>query len=176
VVHYRRNFAAGGTFFFTVNLRNRQCDWSVRHIDLLRLAIRGTRRTMPFTINAMVILPEHLHAIFRLPPGDADYAQRWRSIKSRFSRALAHAGAPVRKNDKGEYNVWQRRYWEHTVRYERDLAHHVDYIHFNPVKHVYAKRVSDWPHSSFHRYVLAGKLLGDWAGEMGDGQTSGYGE
>jgi putative transposase len=82
----------------------------------------------------------------------------------------------VRKNDKGEYNVWQRRYWEHTVRDEYDLAHHVDYIHFNPVKHGYAKRLSDWPHSSFHRYVLAGKLPGDWAVKMGDGQTGGYGE
>src|SRR5262249_39941628 len=114
-------------------------------------------------IEAVVVLPDHLHCIWTLPPDDKDYSHRWRLIKSRFSRALSAAGAPVRKNARGEYNVWQRRFWEHTVRDEQDFNAHVDYIHYNPVKHGLVTRVADWPHSSFHRFVRVGWLDADWA-------------
>src|SRR5258708_3138750 len=121
MVFYRRNFIPGGTYFFTVALTDRKRDWLVRHINLLRLAFRRAKRERPFTIDAIVVLPEHLHCVWTLPPGDADYSHRWRLIKARFSRELSAAGAPVQKNAKGEYNLWQRRFWEHTVRDEADL-------------------------------------------------------
>jgi len=100
-----------------------------------------------------------------LPPGDVDYAHRWRLIKARFSSALADAGKPFIRNARGEYNVWQRRFWEHTVRDEKDLQAHTDYIHYNPVKHSLVTRVCDWPYSSFHRFVRLGWLSPDWAGD-----------
>jgi putative transposase len=165
MVFYRRNFIAGGTYFFTTTLADRKCDWLVKHVDLLRAAFRDARRERPFAIEAVVVLPDHLHCIWTLPPGDADYSHRWRLIKSHFSRALSVRAAPVRKNAKGEYNVWQRRFWEHTVRDERDFQAHVDYIHYNPVKHVLVARVGDWPYSSFHRFVRMGWLDADWAGD-----------
>jgi putative transposase len=94
-----------------------------------------------------------------------NYAHRWRLIKGRFARSLAETGAPVRQNNKGEYDVWQRRFWEHTVRDERDLQAHVDYIHYNPVKHGIVETVRDWPYSSFHRFVRLGWISADWAGD-----------
>ncbi len=176
MVQYRRNFVPGGTYFFTVTLHDRRRDWLTAHIGMLRNAVRQTRHKWPFAIDAMVVLPEHLHAIFRLPSGDADYAQRWRSIKSCFSRSLACAGVPVHQRDDGEYDIWQPRYWEHTIRDDQDLAHHVAYIHYNPVKHGYAAAVVDWPHSSFHRYVRMGWLSRDWADGNADEASHGYGE
>ena len=160
---YRRNFIPGGTYFFTVALTDRKRDWLVRHINLLRLAFRRAKRERPFTIDAIVVLPEHLHCVWTLPPGDADYSHRWRLIKARFSKDPLLAGAPIHQSAKGEYNVWQRRFWEHTVRDEADLLAHVDYIHYNPVKHGLVTRVSDWPYSSFHRFVRMVWLSADWA-------------
>ena len=176
MVLYRRNPVPGGTYFFTVTLCNRNNDWLVTHVDLLRDALRQTQRIQPFDIDAMVILPDHLHAVWTLPPDDADFAQRWRAIKSRFSRALVKSGAPVRQSTDGAYDIWQPRYWEHTIRDERDLAHHVDYIHYNPVKHGHVMRVADWPHSSFHHYVRTGRLPPDWGGGQVDEAPQGYGE
>jgi putative transposase len=176
MVLYRRNPVPGGTYFFTVALRDRKNDWLVAHADLLRDALRRTQRMQPFDIDAMVILPDHLHAVWTLPPDDADFAQRWRAIKSRFSRALAKSGMPVRQSAGGAYDVWQPRYWEHTIRDERDFAHHVDYIHYNPVKHGHVARVIDWPHSSFHRYVRTGRLPPDWGGGQMDEVQQEYGE
>ncbi len=129
----------------------------------------------PFTIDAIVILPEHLHAVWTLPAGDNDFALRWRLIKTTFSRNLPHVERrSASRVAKGERGIWQRRYWEHLIRDEEDFARHVDYIHFNPVKHHRVKNVSDWPHSSFHRYVQDGILPMDWAGglaeEMGCGE------
>lgn len=176
MVQYRRNFIAGGTYFFTVTLSGRRKDWLVAHIDLLRNAVHETKRDQPFHIDAMVVLPEHLHAVFTLPIDDADFAQRWRSIKSRFSRAIAVAGAPVTRNKNGAYDIWQPRYWEHTIRDDRDLEHHVAYIHYNPVKHGYVTAVAAWPHSSFHRYVRMGLLPEDWGGDRSKELQHGYGE
>ena len=112
----------------------------------------------------MVVLPDHLHAIWTLPAGDADYSGRWRAIKAGFTRGLVTSGLPLVRSDKGEYDLWQRRFWEHTVRDESDLAGHVEYIHFNPVKHGLVKQVRDWPWSSFHQYVRRGWLAEDWGG------------
>jgi REP-associated tyrosine transposase len=119
--------------------------------------------------------PNHLHAILTLPQGDADFAGRWRRIKGYFSTRLLVAGIAIRRHANGELALWQRRYWEHTIRDDADFARHVDYIHYNPVKHRLAARVCDWPYSSFHRYVRRGILPQDWAGDMDEG-GSGYGE
>ena len=162
MVQYRRNWVPGGCYFFTVSLRNRQSTMLVDHVDALRAAFRHVRHQRPFVIDAMVVLPDHLHAIWTLPPNDADFAGRWQAIKSRFSRTLVKGGVTMTRNAKGEYDLWQRRYWEHTIRDEVDLTRHVDYIHFNPVKHGYVASATEWPFSSFHRYVKAGVLTADW--------------
>ena len=163
MVHYRRSRAQGGTFFFTVTLRERRTDTLVEHVDLLRNAVRQERARRPFSIDAMAILPDHLHAVWTLPAGDADYSARWRAIKAGFVRSLRAAGVELTANAKGEYGVWQRRFWEHQIRDEGDLARHVDYVHINPVKHGLVERAGEWPWSTFHRYVRMGKLPPDWA-------------
>ena len=146
------------------------------HISALRSAFRETRASHPFTTDAIVVLPDHLHAIWTLPDGDGDFALRWRLIKSAFSRALPRGERVSRsREEKGERGIWQRRYWEHTLRDEADFARYVDYIHFNPIKHSLVQRVRDWPHSSFHRYVERGLLPEDWAGDVSD-DTGRYGE
>jgi len=109
-----------------------------------------------------------LHAVLTLPPNDADYSGRWRLIKTLFSTAVLAAGGPVKRHANHELALWQRRFWEHTIRNDHDLTRHVDYIHFNPVKHGLVSRVRDWPHSSFHRYVRDGLLPNDWAGDADD--------
>lgn len=164
---YRRNSVPGGSYFFTVNLENRRLRFLTEHIDLLRDAFRYVQDRHPFTVEAIVVLPDHLHAIWTLPQADADFATRWRLIKSAFSRRLP-VGEWISdsRSGKGERGIWQRRYWEHTLRDEADVARHVDYIHFNPVKHGHVTRVTDWPYSSFHRMVRLGIYPEDWAGEV----------
>ena len=133
---YRRNFVQGGSFFFTVNLADRRQRLLVDHVDLLRRAFFETRRQHQFVIEAIVVLPDHLHAIWTLPVGDGDFALRWRLIKAAFSRRLpATEAVSASRLEKGERGIWQRRYWEHTLRDENDYSRHIDYIHFNPVKH-----------------------------------------
>jgi putative transposase len=165
MTNYRRNFVPGGTFFFTVNMAERRLRLLTEHIDLLRAAFRATRLRHPFTIDAIVVLPDHLHAIWTLPEDDADFATRWRLLKSPFSRALP-GGERISNSRlrKGERGIWQRRYWEHTIRDEMDRTRHIDYIHINPVKHGHVTRVRDWPYSSFHRMVRLGTYPEDWAG------------
>jgi putative transposase len=175
MVRYRRNFVAGGTFFFTVVLADRRSKILVEHIAGLRDAFRVTRSERSFSIDAIVILPDHLHVVMTLPSGDADFTGRWRRLKGLFPRHVVAAGIPVGRNARGEHSLWQRRFWEHTVRNEEDFARHVDYIHFNPVKHGHVSRVADWPYSSFHHYVRQGTLPADWAGETGQG-TGRFGE
>jgi putative transposase len=176
VTNYRRNFICGGSFFFTANLAERRLRLLVDYIDLLRQAFRHVRRRHPFDIEAIVVLPDHLHAIWTLPEGDADFALRWRLIKSTFSRGLpADERRSASRAKKGERGIWQRRYWEHTLRDEEDFARHADYIHFNPVKHGHVGRVRDWPYSSFHRMVRFGVYPLDWAGDAAD-NPSGFGE
>ncbi len=175
MVHYRRNLVPGGTFFFTVALANRRSSVLVENVDSLRQAFRVTRDERPFEIDAIVILPEHLHAIMTLPPTDFDYSGRWRRVKSLFTRAMLNSGASITRDSRGEYQLWQRRFWEHTIRDDGDFERHVDYIHFNPVKHNLVPRVADWPHSSFHRYVRQRMLPADWAGAVRD-PSDGFGE
>ena len=164
MVGYRRNFVLGGTYFFTVTLADRRSKALVDHIGALRGAFRAARCERPFAIEAVVILPDHLHAIFSLPSNDADFPGRWRRIKGHFSSALIDAGIGLKRRPNGDLALWQNRFWEHTIRDENDFTRHVDYIHFNPIKHGLVQSVRDWPHSSFHRYVREGLLPDDWAG------------
>jgi putative transposase len=169
MVNYRRNLVPGGTYFFTVTLRDRSSRLLTEHIGSLRGAIRDVKRKHPFRIDAVVILPEHLHTIWTLPEGDANYPGRWRAIKSAFTHAVVKSGVAVKRDEKGEYELWQRRYWEHTIADYEDFRRHVDYIHFNPVKHGWVRQVADWPYSSFHRYLRHGMLPPDWAGCINEG-------
>jgi len=166
MVYYRRNFVSGASYFFTVNLADRKSSLLIDHIGELRAALRYVRQRHPFALDAIAVLPDHLHAIWTLPNGDPDFPVRWRLIKSAFSRALP-AGEKVSRSRaaKGERGIWQRRYWEHTLRDEQDFERHVDYIHFNPVKHGLVQRVKDWPHSSFTKMVHDGAYPEDWAGD-----------
>jgi putative transposase len=162
-------------FFFTVTLADRRSKVLVERIDLLRNALRAARRERPFAIDAIVILPDHLHAILTLPLEDSDFSGRWRRVKGHFSSALIDASMDLKRRPNGDLALWQRRFWEHTIRDEEDFARHVDYIHFNPVKHALVQRVRDWPYSSFHRYVRDGILPDDWAGDAGQSGGS-FGE
>jgi putative transposase len=172
--NYRRAWHAGGTYFFTVNLLQRRGnDLLTRRVDLLREVVRAVRLRHPFQIHGWVVLPEHLHCVMELPPEDMDYAMRWRLIKIGFSRALPKVErlSAVRAA-RGERGIWQRRYWEHLIRDDADMQAHMDYVHFNPVKHGLVRCVADWPHSTFHRLVKAGVYPPDWAG--GGGGALGY--
>ena len=136
---------------------------------MLRSAFRYARDRDPFTIEAIVVLPDHLHCIWTLPEADSDFATRWRLIKSAFSRGLPrNERISQSRLHRGERGIWQRRYWEHTLRDQDDFANHVDYVHINPVKHGHVTRVADWPFSSFHRMVRLGIYPEDWAGSVAD--------
>jgi putative transposase len=165
LVRYRRNFVQGGAFFFTVTLNDRRSSVLVDHVALLRTAFRKTRGEQPFTLDAVVILPDHLHAIMTLPPGDSDFSGRWRRIKGTFTRSVVAAGVPVSRDRRGEHALWQKRFWEHTIRDDSDFERCADYIHFNPVKHGLVSSPVEWPFSSLHQYARAGVLPRDWGGE-----------
>jgi putative transposase len=162
MVLYRRNRVEGGCYFFTVTLHDRSSRLLVEHIAELRDVFRQVKARMPFQINAIVVLPDHIHAIFTLPAGDDNYSSRWRLIKSRYTRALLKKGVAIAANDAGEYNLWQRRFWEHTIRDNEDLNNHINYIHYNPVKHGLVEQVADWPYSSFHYFSRNGISPFDW--------------
>jgi putative transposase len=165
---YRRNRVPGGTYVFTVNLRDRASRLLVDDIDLLRSAIRSVRSRRPFHIDGWVVLPNHTHGIWTLPPGDVDFPGRWYAIKSAFSKSIPvtqrRSSTMLRRGERG---IWQHRYWEHTIRDDADYANHMDYIHFNPVKHGFVARPSDWPFSTFRRAVGLGLYPADWAGNDG---------
>ena len=164
---YIRARIQGSIFFFTVVLADRRSNLLIDEIDRFRNSYRVVQQGFPFETIAICVLPDHLHAIWAMPEGDADFSKRWSLIKSGFSRGLhpshSRSASKISKREKG---IWQRRYWEHTIRDDADYERHVDYIHFNPVKHGYVTRVADWPHSSFHRYVERGLLAADWGGDM----------
>ncbi len=141
----------------------------IKHIDDLREAFRLVRAEQPFEIDAIVILPDHLHALWTLPRSDADYATRWKKIKTAFSKRVPrYEQRSPSQAAKGERGIWQRRYWEHTIRDDDDFRAHCDYIHFNPVKHGYARAASEWPHSTFRQFVERGVYLMDWGGAEND--------
>jgi len=167
---YRRSFIPGGTYFFTVTLADRSSQLLVEQIERLRTVYGNVHQKYPFETVAICVLPEHLHAIWSMPPDDADFSRRWNLIKANFSRGLpaapARSASKLRQREKG---IWQRRFWEHQIRDEADLQRHVDYVHFNPVKHGLVKQVVDWEFSSFHQWVARGMVSSDWAGEISDG-------
>jgi putative transposase len=147
---YRRHFQPGGTYFFTLNLKNRRSDLLTRRIGFLRESWRDVRVNQPFTTIAAAVLPDHLHMVIALPPDDQRFPDRIRLLKSGFTRRLPNCEKSTGR--KGERGVWQSRYWEHMIRDERDLQVHVDYVHNNPVKHGYVADVAAWPYSTWHRY------------------------
>lgn len=165
---YRRAWHPEGTYFFTVNcLERKNNDLLVRHIEDLKQGIAKVKRTHPFIIHGWVVLPDHMHCVIELPQGDNDFAIRWRLIKLLFSRGIVdteyRSATRKRRRERG---IWQRRYWEHLIRDERDYQAHMDYVHFNPVKHGLVKRVKDWPYSTFHRLVEQGIYVEDWGGGL----------
>jgi putative transposase len=165
--NYRRALVPGGWWFFTANLLDRRSRLLTERIDELRDAIRLTRRRHPFHIDAFVVLPDHIHAVWTLPSGDTDFPLRWRLIKAGFAKSLPRTEwlEPARRT-RGERGIWQRRFWEHLIRDEEDYGRHVEYCYINPMKHGLVTRVQDWPFSSFHRDVGAGLFPGDWAGDI----------
>jgi putative transposase len=176
---YIRSKTDGATFFFTLALQDRGARYLVDHVADLRACMAQVKARHPFTVDAIVVLPEHLHAIWTLPNGDSDFGQRWMLVKQGFTRKLQASGAlegtaSGSRGRKGERSLWQRRFWEHQLRDEDDLNRHIDYIHFNPVKHGWVLRARDWPYSSLHRYTREGKLPLDWGisaaipGQFGD--------
>ncbi len=166
---YRRWRIEGGTYFFTVvTYQRRRFLVTPQARNLLRQAIEAVRANHPFEIVAWVLLPDHLHTVWSLPEGDADYSLRWRQIKSLFTRSylltdpVLAINRPSRQQH-GERNVWQSRFFEHTCRDEDDVKRCVDYVHINPVKHGLVERLIDWPWSSFHRYVKLGEYAPAWS-------------
>ena len=166
-MQYRRALTPGGTFFFTlVTQQRRPVFASAEAVETLRGAFRAVRASRPFEIDAMVVMPDHLHCLWTLPPGDADFPTRWRLIKTWFTK---HRGL-----DGATEAVWQPRYWEHQIRDEADFARHADYIHYNPVKHGLAESPMAWPYSSFRRHVQAGAYPANWGENAIDFKSIGH--
>ena len=165
-MHYRRAFAPGGTLFFTVVTEGRRPILaSTEAVAVLRQAFKTVRQTPPFTVDAIVVLPDHVHCIWTLPVDDADFSTRWRLIKTWFTKHCPRALLAVpnaARRVKQQQALWQQRYWEHLLRDENDFARHVDYIHYNPVKHGLVSAANAWPYSSFHQHVAAGVYPSDW--------------
>jgi putative transposase len=173
---YRRLYKPGGTFFFTLVTENRApilVEPTARR--LLREAFAECRRLQPFDILAIVLLPDHLHTIWRLPDDDDDFSTRWARIKAHFTHALLPAGGAEQRRSVSQRRhrnrgVWQRRFWEHAIRDQDDLNAHFNYIHYNPIKHGLAKCAHEWPYSSFHRFVRDSAYPPHWQCHC-DGRT-----
>lgn len=204
--NYRRARVPGGTFFFTVVSWRRRpilCHPAIR--ASLRDAITATREIHPFTIDAWVLLPDHLHCVWTLPEGDADFSMRWSKIKRFVTQRVEgsvigahsapygfdHVGCTsctipgshgtsddqVLRSRRREGRIWQRRFWEHQVRDQTDMLRCLDYLHWNPVKHGHVTAVVDWPYSSFHRYIRLGCYPTGWGGPGDDAADDrGFGE
>ncbi len=169
--NYRRLKIAGGTYFFTQTTYHQHHTWLCSEVarTALRNAINHVRERYPFTIDALVLLPNHIHCLWTLPPNDDDYATRWRLLKTYVTKECANQlnlsePLTISRQKRGEQNLWQRRFWEHLIRDDHDFTKHFDYIHWNPVKHGYVQQIRDWPYSTFHRYVKMGFYTIDWCG------------
>ena len=159
---YQRYYCPGGQYFFTVVTYQRQPLFEKpMHIELLKQSMRKVQRQYPFKIDALVILPFHLHCLWKIPHHDSDFSSRWRLIKHYFSREM-----DVFRNHRDEKLVWQRRFWEHLIRDEQDWRNHMDYIHYNPVKHRHAKSPHEWPYSSFQKWVKRGLYDLNWGASI----------
>jgi putative transposase len=171
---YRRYYVPGGTIFFTVVTHERRDLFSQALArDCLRYAIETIRSKRPFDMPAFVLLPDHLHCLWTLPPGDSAYSVRWRRIKEEFTKKYMQAGGSegrrsASRRRRKERGIWQQRFWEHTIEDEHDFERHFDYIRYNPVKHGCVDRPCDWPYSSFHRWVDRGVYPIEW-GRLSDG-------
>ena len=167
--NYRRDQSPGGTWFFTVVAFERRpifCRQTFR--ASLKQSIQRTQKSHPFEINAWILLPDHLHCIWTLPADDANFSTRWKLIKQYVSQGCRgyfqrQTKLSAAKKKRRERSIWQRRFWEHSLQSEKDLANHLDYIHYNPVKHGYCHSPSQWPYSSFHKYLANGAYTNDWA-------------
>jgi putative transposase len=166
VSEYRRNYQNNGTYFFTVNLADRKAKHLIDHFQSLRQSILKVKAERPFNINAWVVLPDHMHFLWTMPEGEADYSMRWKAIKTRFSLANRSLKRPI----------WQHRFWEHTIRSQADFNAHMNYIHINPVKHGYVSSVKDWPFSSFQYWVRQDVYSIDWAGNKAEPEDGFFGE
>lgn len=162
MANYRRPKVTGATVFFTVALAERGSDLLTREIERLRFAVRATLAERPCTIDAIVVLPDHLHAVLSFPAGDAAYPTRWRLIKTRFSRCFPPQGLRPSHVARAERGIWQRRYWEHHVRDRSDYETHMQYCWSDPVRHGLVDHPSDWPYSTFHRDARSGRVPQDW--------------
>ena len=159
MTEYRRTWHPGATWFFTVNLAERRGNrLLVERIDVLRTAFRNVRARHPFHIEAIVVLPDHLHCVWTLGPGDTDFSTRWSLIKGHFRAIEKVERISQSRAKRGERGLWQRRFWEHLIRDQADFNRHADYVHWNPVRHGWVTRVSDWPHSSFHAFRREGSI------------------
>ena len=163
-MRYRRNYVSGGTYFFTIALADRSSNLLTKHISNLRQAINYVKTRHTFNLDAFVILPEHLHILITLPEDDQRYSTRIRLMKSHFSRSIPNSELVTQSREKkSERGIWQRRFWEHTIRNEKDFADHIHYIHYNPVKHKHVLNPADWQYSSIHHYIKKGILNKDWS-------------
>ena len=164
-MQYRRHYRKGATYFFTINLADRSSDLLIKEVETLRRAFQTVKHKHPFHIDAIVILPDHLHMLCTMPNNDADFSKRIKLIKYYFSYHIAKtefvSNSRLKKSERG---IWQRRFWEHCIRDEADYQAHIDCIHMNPIKHGYVKQVKDWQYSSFHRFVADGLLSINWGG------------
>ena len=170
--NYRRSHIPGGCNFFTVVAYHRlPILTGVESRTILRQAFIDVRERYPFTLDAICLLPEHIHCIWTLPEQDSNYSLRWKEIKRLFTRDYLSRVGPgeprsASRQERGEAAIWQRRFWEHSIRSEGDLNRHLDYLHYNPVKHGLVKRPEDWPWSSFHRFVKIGCYEKSWGADF----------
>ena len=166
---YRRVFIPGACYFFTLVTHHRKPLFSnADNRLLLRQAMKDVMRKHPFTINALVLLPDHLHCVITLPKDDMNYSKRWSMIKRKFSQVMVVETQKIYQDSRikrRELSLWQRRFWEHAIRNEQDYINHIQYCYWNPVKHDYVQRVADWPYSTFHRDVKTGLFPLDWGGD-----------
>ncbi|NOX08987.1 MAG: transposase [Gammaproteobacteria bacterium] len=178
---YRRVYTGGASYFFTVvTHKRRRFLAQPNHIMIGRSVVRDVKQRYPFAIDACVILPDHIHFIWTMPDGDVNYSRRIGLIKAACSRAFIACGLDMpavnfSRKSRNEHAVWQRRFWEHRIRDERDYRHCMDYLHYNPVKHGLVCSVNEWPYSSFHRWVKAGVYSMDWGANV-DIESEGFGE
>lgn len=170
---YRRAYIPGACYFFTLVTAGRRPIFDAARVRVLRQVVREVRCKMPFEIDAWVVLPDHLHAIWRLPDGDADFSKRWGMIKARFSKL---SGLSAKSGLGNDARVWQPRFWEHCIRDDEDWRSHMDYVHFNPVRHGHVSHARDWPFSTFHRLVEHGFYEPDWGVSQDDFGHREFGE
>lgn len=163
-MNYRRRRIPGGRYFFTVNTQSHQPLLTTHYERLLR-CLSQVQRIHPFELDAWVVLPDHLHTIWTLPEGDSDYSLRWMRLKALFSRGLPGGVVSESKAGRRERGLWQRRFWEHHLRNQEDLDAHMDFIHYDPVKHGLVERPGDWPFSTFLTWVDLGRYADDWGSE-----------